>query len=81
MMAISRSQAALLETLESLSSRIRSEVEMARQVQAALLPVTPLRHAGVSVAAGLVNSTEISGDFYDRLSGWTSTVWGCWWPM
>ncbi|MGE0156560.1 MAG: PP2C family protein-serine/threonine phosphatase [Geobacter sp.] len=65
MMAISRSQAALLETLESLSSRIRSEVEMARQVQAALLPVTPLRHAGVSVAAGLVNSTEISGDFYD----------------
>jgi len=65
MMAISRSQAALLDTLERLSSRIRSEVEMARQVQAALLPATPLVHAGIAVAAGLVNSTEISGDFYD----------------
>lgn len=65
MMAISRSQAALLATLDSLSSRIRSEVEMARQVQAALLPATPLWHAGTAVAAGLVNSTEISGDFYD----------------
>ncbi len=65
MMAISRSQADLLETLERLSSRIRNEVEMARQVQTALLPATPLHHAGVSVAAGLVNSTEISGDFYD----------------
>lgn len=65
MMAISRSQALLLDTLDRLSSRIRSEVEMARQVQAALLPATPLVHAGIAVAAGLVNSTEISGDFYD----------------
>lgn len=65
MMAISRSQAALLDALDRLSSRIRSEVEMARQVQAALLPETPLQHAGMTVAAGLVNSTEISGDFYD----------------
>lgn len=65
MMAISHCQAALLETLDNLSSRIRSEVEMARQVQAALLPETPLLHAGFAVAAGLVNSTEISGDFYD----------------
>ena len=65
MMAISRSQADLLEALDSLSRRIRNEVEMARQVQADLLPQTPLQHAGVSVAAGLVNSTEISGDFYD----------------
>lgn len=65
MMAISRSQAALLDTLDRLSSRIRSEVEMARQVQTALLPATPLVHAGIAVAAGLVNSIEISGDFYD----------------
>jgi serine phosphatase RsbU (regulator of sigma subunit) len=65
MMAISRSQADLLDTLDRLSRRIRNEVEMARQVQAALLPETPLQHAGASVAAGLVNSTEISGDFYD----------------
>lgn len=65
MMAISRSQADLLNTLEQLSRRICNEVEMARQVQADLLPLTPLRHAGVAVAAGLVNSSEISGDFYD----------------
>jgi len=37
MMAISRSQAALLDTLNRLSSRIRSEVEMARRVRDALL--------------------------------------------
>ncbi|MGB4599685.1 MAG: SpoIIE family protein phosphatase [Trichlorobacter sp.] len=65
MMAISRSQSELLNTLEQLSRRICNEVEMARRVQADLLPLTPLRHAGVSVAAGLVNSSEISGDFYD----------------
>lgn len=65
MMAISQSQAGLLATLERLSRRIRDEVEMARRVQADLLPATPLHHAGIAVAAGLVNSTEISGDFYD----------------
>ncbi len=65
MVTISRIQAGLLETLENLSSRIRNEVEMARRIQADLLPTTPLQHAGVAVSAGLINSTEISGDFYD----------------
>ncbi len=65
MMAISQSQAGLLDTLQRLGQRIRDEVELARQVQTALLPVTPLRHAGVMVAAGLVHSSEISGDVYD----------------
>lgn len=65
MMTISKMQAHLLDTLEQLSRRIRQEVEMARRIQANLLPQTPMQHAGISVAAGLVNSTEISGDFYD----------------
>ena len=65
MVTISRIQAGLLETLENLSRRIRNEVEMARRIQADLLPATPLKHAGVAVSAGLINTTEISGDFYD----------------
>lgn len=65
MMVISRIQTDLLDTLEQLSSRIRNEVEMARRIQVDLLPVTPMSHAGIAVSAALVNSTEISGDFYD----------------
>ncbi|BCS55937.1 PP2C family protein-serine/threonine phosphatase [Geobacter sp. SVR] len=64
-MSISRAQAALLDTLELLSARIRSEVEQARQVQQRLLPPVPFRHAGLLLDAVLINSTEISGDFYD----------------
>jgi len=48
MVTISRIQAGLLETLENLSRRIRNEVEMARRIQADLLPATPLKHAGVA---------------------------------
>lgn len=65
MLTISHMQASLLDTLEKLSHRIRNEVEMARRIQADLLPVTPIRQGGITVAGGLVNSTEISGDFYD----------------
>lgn len=65
MMTISRMQASLLETLEQLSSRIRSEVEMARRIQHDLLPVTPLRRNNLLLVGDLVNSTEISGDFFD----------------
>jgi phosphoserine phosphatase RsbU/P len=38
LMAISKSQAGLLATLETLSARIREEVEKARQIQRDLLP-------------------------------------------
>ncbi len=65
MMTISRVQAGLLETLEQLSRRIRREIEMAQHIQAELLPVTPVRYGQIDIAAGLVTSTEISGDFYD----------------
>ena len=64
-MAISRAQAALLETLALLSARIRSEVNKARQIQQGLLPPSSFRHAGLELDAVLINSTEISGDFYD----------------
>jgi serine phosphatase RsbU (regulator of sigma subunit) len=64
-MAISKAQAFLLDTLELLTSRIRTEVEKARQIQQQLLPPSSLVHAGLEVSACLINSTEISGDFYD----------------
>lgn len=65
MMTISKVQAGLLETLEQLSRRIRREIEMAQRIQTDLLPTTPARYGRIDVAAGLVTSTEISGDFYD----------------
>ncbi len=64
-MAISRAQAALLDTLALLSARIRSEVDQARQIQQGLLPPSSFRHAGLVLDAVLINSSEISGDFYD----------------
>jgi serine phosphatase RsbU (regulator of sigma subunit) len=65
MMAISRAQAGLLDTLELLSARIRDEVNKARQIQQELLPPSSFRSAGLALEAMLINSTEISGDFYD----------------
>lgn len=65
MMAISRLQSGLLDALEQMSRRIRDEVEMARRIQAKLLPAAPVRHGSLTVAGGVVNSSEISGDFFD----------------
>ncbi|GFE62671.1 PP2C family protein-serine/threonine phosphatase [Geobacter sp. AOG2] len=65
LMAISRSQAHLLATLETLSARIREEVEKARQIQQDLLPPSTCNYAGLVLDAVLINSSEISGDVYD----------------
>lgn len=65
LMAISRSQARLLATLETLNARIHEEVEKARQIQRDLLPPAACRYAGLVLDAVLLNSSEISGDVYD----------------
>jgi sigma-B regulation protein RsbU (phosphoserine phosphatase) len=65
MMAISKAQAGLLETLEMLGARIREEVDKARRIQQDLLPPSAFTHGGLALDAVLINSTEISGDFYD----------------
>jgi serine phosphatase RsbU (regulator of sigma subunit) len=65
LMAISKSQAGLLATLETLSARIREEVEKARQIQRDLLPPSTCSYAGMVLDAVLINSSEISGDVYD----------------
>lgn len=65
MMAISKSQADLLGALELLGARIRDEVDKARQIQQKLLPLSSFNCAGLALEAMLINSSEISGDFYD----------------
>lgn len=65
MMKISASQALLLETLNSLSARIREEVAKASKIQNDLLPPAEFRFNGVTVGAAIRNSSEIGGDFYD----------------
>jgi len=65
MMAISKTQAGLLATLEMLGARIREEVDKARQIQQELLPPSAFTHGSLVLDAVLINSTEISGDFYD----------------
>lgn len=65
MMAISRDQKCLLTRLEELGSRIREEVAKAAGIQHALLPPDDFTFPGVDLAAELVNSTEVGGDYYD----------------
>jgi serine phosphatase RsbU (regulator of sigma subunit) len=64
-MAISKSQAFLLDKLEVLSARIREEVDKARRIQQDLLPPSSFSFAGTVLDAVLINSSEISGDVYD----------------
>ena len=65
MMRISESQQGLLDTLSSLSARIRKEVAHASRIQQDLLPDPAFSRNGVSLSAGITTSTEIGGDFYD----------------
>jgi phosphoserine phosphatase RsbU/P len=65
MMRISREQTRLLNALEELSCRIRDEVAKAARIQQALLPPRSFLFPGIELAAELVTSTEIGGDFYD----------------
>ncbi len=64
-MAISKAQASLLKQLENLSSRIREEVDKARQIQQNLLPASSFSFSNTVLEAVLINSSEISGDLYD----------------
>jgi serine phosphatase RsbU (regulator of sigma subunit) len=65
MMKISENQARLLETLNSLSARIREEVAKASKIQQDLLPPPEFQFGGVSISAEVITSSEIGGDFYD----------------
>lgn len=65
LMSISRSQSALLQMLEELTSRLRDEVKKAAQVQQALLPLPIFSAPHIGISAGLRTCSEIGGDFYD----------------
>lgn len=71
MMKHAESQARLLDALNRLSERIRTEVEKASRIQQALLPPADYEGGGVAISAGVVTSSEIGGDFYDFFPlGW-----------
>jgi len=65
MMRISESQRSLLDTLRSMSARIRDEVARASRIQKDLLPDPGFSCKGIRIGAGITTSTEIGGDFYD----------------
>jgi phosphoserine phosphatase RsbU/P len=65
MMHISKSQAQLLQALEMLNARMSEEFNQAARVQQALLPSRNFRFTGINIAAELVTSTEVGGDFFD----------------
>lgn len=68
MMKISSTQAMLLDTLGNLSARIREEISKASKIQQDLLPLPDYEADNISIAAGLITSSEIGGDFYDYFS-------------
>jgi sigma-B regulation protein RsbU (phosphoserine phosphatase) len=55
-----RAEAALLE-----NSRMRRDMELARQIQLSLLPTGPPELAGVLLAGCCVPATDVGGDYYD----------------
>ncbi|MFV3130807.1 SpoIIE family protein phosphatase [Niveispirillum sp. KHB5.9] len=44
---------------------LQQELEIARKLQASILPSAPLLHAGTQVAGAMVPAKEVGGDFYD----------------
>lgn len=53
------------EMLEAFNARVRSDLEMARRIQQALLPQRNLAAAGVALASCYLPCDELSGDFFD----------------
>jgi serine phosphatase RsbU (regulator of sigma subunit) len=79
MMRISAIQENLLAELNRLSARIREEVCCASMIQQDLLPAQDCRINNQTIAARLITSTEIGGDFYDYfpiVAGRTALVIG-----
>ncbi len=65
MMKISENQAKLLHALKLLGARISEEVDRASKIQRDLLPPAEFCSGDIRIAAGVITSSEIGGDFYD----------------
>ena len=49
-------------------AKLQTEVELAQQVQARLLPPEPPKVAGIDLYGGSVAASEVGGDFYDFIT-------------
>ncbi len=63
--AVEMDNRANLLRLEGLVAERAEQMRMAVQIQAGMLPATPLKENGFEVAAHFTPAREISGDFYD----------------
>ncbi len=59
--------AQLYEKLRSRERRLEADLHTARQIQTALLPVSPPPVAGIEIGTAFAAASELSGDFYDFL--------------
>lgn len=64
-LAVSIENARLYEQLARDESRMERDLNAARRIQGALLPVLPGPEFGLDIAARVVSSRELSGDLYD----------------
>src|SRR5579863_10431852 len=64
-LAVSIENARLYEQLARDESRMERDLNAARRIQGALLPVLPGPEFGFDIAARVVSSRELSGDLYD----------------
>ena len=66
-LAIAIENARLYEQVAHDEARMERDLNAARRLQSALLPVVPGREAGLDIAARIVSSRELCGDMYDFL--------------
>ncbi|MGH9716723.1 MAG: SpoIIE family protein phosphatase [Candidatus Acidiferrales bacterium] len=66
-LAVSIENANLYEQLARDEQRMERDLNAARRIQGALLPLLPGREFGLDIAARVVSSRELSGDLYDFL--------------
>jgi serine phosphatase RsbU (regulator of sigma subunit) len=68
MLQLSKSQGALISTMEQLSSRLKEEVANAAILQRNLLRPERINLPGLRGLSTLITSSEVGGDFYDYYS-------------
>jgi len=66
-LAVSIENARLYEKLASEEARLERDLNAARRLQGALLPVDPGPEFGLDIAARVISSRELCGDIYDFL--------------
>lgn len=65
MLSLSETQKKLIDTVHTLSNRLKEEVILAAQLQRQLLPPKEINLSGVHGIATVFTSSEVGGDYYD----------------